>query len=457
MADTATQQSGDLAYLDTLAGFFADLCYEALPADVVERAGWVLADCLGAIAAGAQEAEMRALIERMVAENGDGPAAILGSGKAAAPMIAAFLNGTSGTFLELDEGNQFARGHPGMHVVPAILAMAQQTKVTGRDLLTALVAGYEVGSRIGIASKLRMSMHPHGTWGTVGAAVAVGKLMGYDAVQLREIVSVSTSLGLTTSRKTMLEGGTVRNTFTGASNQMGILAHHLIQAGFSGEADGLATVYGTVIAEDYRPEEMVAELGSRWEITRNYFKRHACCRYTHGTLDALEKISEVLDPDDIEKIEVRTYSMAAQLEDRAPRNTLAGKFSVPFAVATTIVNGSSGVESFRMAKVADARIRRLAQRVTVSEDPALTAMMPAYRPARVAITLRSGETLEAGTDMNRGDAEDPYGPEDLTAKFHEMVAPLLGAERTEALLRQCLTVADLDNAGDLLAPFAPAP
>ncbi|NIA69928.1 MmgE/PrpD family protein [Pelagibius litoralis] len=454
---TAAVQAAGRGYLDVLAGFLADLRFDDLPPEVVERASWVYADCLGAIAAGAQEEEMRSLTRRLVKESGSGPAGVLGSGMTAPAMTAAFLNGTAGTFLELDEGNQFARGHPGMHVVPALAALSQQVDVSGRDLVTALVAGYEVGSRIGIASKLRMTMHPHGTWGTVGAAVAVGKLMGYDAARLREIISLSTSLGLTTSRKTMLEGGTVRNTFTGFSNHIGILAHHLIQAGFSGEADGLATVYGTVIAEDYRPEEMVADLGRRYEIARNYFKRHACCRYTHGTLDALEQIVRQrggrLRPDEIERIEVRTYSLAAQLEDRDPRNTLAGKFSVPFAVATTIINGSSGVDSFRMAKIGDEEIRSLAQRVTLSEDAALTAMMPEFRPARVKVYLRDGALLEGATDINRGDTEDPYGPADLTDKFREMVAPLLGAGPSDAVLQSCLRLAEAENAGDLLGPF----
>ncbi len=447
----------DTAYLDVLTEFLAHLQFEHLPGEVVERASWVYADCLGAIAAGAQEAEMAALSRRLAGEAGRGPASILGAGLTAPALTAAFLNGTAGTFLELDEGNQFARGHPGMHVVPALLALSQQIRVTGRDLLTALVAGYEVAARIGIASKLRMSMHPHGTWGTVGAAVAVGKIMAYRPDQLREIISLSTSLGLSTSRKTMLEGGTVRNTFAGVSNHMGLLAHHLIQAGFSGEADGLATVYGSVIAEDYQPGEMVADLGIRYEITRNYFKRHACCRYTHGTLDALEQIVRELGrplvPDEIDRVDVRSYSLAAQLADREPKNTLAGKFSIPFAVATTIASGSSGVASFRSDKINDPAIRALARRVTICEDEALTALMPAFRPARVKVHLRDGTVLEGSTNVNRGDTEDPYGPGDLAEKFREMVQPLLGETATDALLLSCLKLAETENAGELLAPF----
>ncbi|MDJ0949081.1 MAG: MmgE/PrpD family protein [Alphaproteobacteria bacterium] len=444
-------------YLVTLADWLAAVRFEDLPAEVVERACRVFADCLAAVAAGAQEPEMRAFTDRLVTDGETGPASVLGAGKRAAPRTAALINGTAGTFLELDEGNQFARGHPGIHVVPAALALGEAEGRSGREMLLAIVLGYEVGARIGIASKLRMSMHPHGTWGTVGAAVTAAKLMGYDAAATREIINLSTSLGLSTSRKTMLEGGTVRNSFAGFSNHIGLLAHDFVQAGFSGEADGIATVYGSVIAEDFRPEEMTRALGARYEIARNYFKRHACCRYNHAALDALDSVARArgrpLDPDEIDTVRVETYSLAAQLSDQSPHNTLAAKFSVPFAIATTIVNDSSGVESFRIDTVRNARIQALAKRVTVTEDPALTAKMPARRPARVRISLTDGSTLSAEAEINRGDSEDPYGPDELAAKFTEMLVPVWGVARTEALYAACLDLPAVADIRTLTAPL----
>ena len=117
----------------------------------------------------------------------------------------------------------------------------------------------------------------------------MGKLMGYGPDDFRRLINISSSLALATSRKTMLEGGTVRNIYSGVSNHMGILAHQLTASGFTGEADGLGTVYGSVISETFDRQAMTLELGERYEIARNYFKRHACCRYNHSTLDALEK------------------------------------------------------------------------------------------------------------------------------------------------------------------------
>ena len=277
-------------YLDKLVSYVCRTNFNDLPKAVVLRAKEVLADTVSVIASGAQEDEVKSLTKRLVDPKARQVASLIGSGARTEPSKAALINGTAGTFLELDEGNQFGRGHPGIHVVPAALAVAEEGRLSGQDLLTALVLGYEIGTRIGIACKIRMSMHPHGTWGTVGAAVAVAKLMGYGEAAMREMINVSSSLGLATSRRTMLEGGTVRNVYSGTSNFMGVLAHQLVQSGFTGEADGLKTVYGSVVSDTFSPEVMTDELGTRFEIARNYFKMHACCRYNHGTLDALEKI-----------------------------------------------------------------------------------------------------------------------------------------------------------------------
>lgn len=424
-------------WLTELAQFCARLRYEALPEAVVARTLQVIGDCIAAIAAGAQEPETIALATRIAASDETAGSAIIGAGRRASPSLAAFLNGTAGTMLELDEGNQFCRGHPGIHVVPAVLAAAGRLKASGRDVVTAIALGYEIGARIGIASKLRITMHPHGTWGTVGAAVAIAWLERRDAAGMIETINVASSLGLSTSRRTMLEGGTVRNSFAGFSNQIGLMVSDLVAAGFTGEADGLGTVYGTVIADDWRPEEMVAELGERWEIARNYFKRHACCRYNHGALDALAEITRRegrLDPAAIERVDVATYIWAAQLAGQEPHNMLAAKFSLPFSIATTIVHGGATVPAFREPARTDEMIRALARRIFVREDPEATAKLPALRPARVTIMLTDGRVFEAQALANRGDTEDPYTPAEVRQKFFDLAVPVWGQSRAEAII-----------------------
>jgi len=446
-------------YLDHIVSYVCRTSFDDLPQNVVLRAKEVLVDSLSVIAAGAQEDVVKAFKERIVDPKARQVASLIGLGMRTEPSKAALINGTAGTFLELDEGNQFGRGHPGIHVIPAALAIAEDGRLSGRDLVTALVLGYEIGTRIGIACKIRMSMHPHGTWGTVGAAVAVAKLMGYGEAAMKEMINVSSSLGLATSRRTMLEGGTVRNVYSGVSNTMGILAHELVQSGFTGEADGLKTVYGSVVSDTFSPEVMTEDLGKRFEIARNYFKMHACCRYNHGTLDALEQIlaQRPLKADEIEAVDVETYSLAAQLCDQNPQNMLAAKFSIPFAVATLIVHGRTDVSCFNSEVVRNDAVQTLAKRVEVKEDPKLTAMMPARRPSKVKVTLKSGEKLEAEVTMNKGDFEDPYGPADLEKKYYSLADSVWGHAKAEQIRSQLMgveKVKDINQVTALIAPLA---
>ena len=395
--------------LHQLSEFLCRTSFDELPASVRERARQVSADTLAAIAGGSAEPEVRALTQDLIPVSSGG-ASVIGTGRHGEAGLAAFLNATAGTFLELDEGNQFARGHPGIHVVPAALAFAQLHGCSGRDFLLAVTLGYEVGTRIALGSVLRSSIHPHGTWGTVAAAVSVAKLAGADASEMGEVINVASPLGLANSDQTMLEGATVRNTFTGFSAQTGLMVWNLVRSGFTGEHDGLATIWGKVLSDSWCAAALTDELGQRWEISRNYFKRHACCRYNHAALDVVVKLQteHKLCADAIQLIEVETYSLAARLRDKTPKNTRAAKFSLPFAIATTLVHESSGLHSFTWDAIHNKNVTDLAARIEVSEDPIMTAMLPARRPARLKITFVTGETLSGYTEINRGDWQDPY-------------------------------------------------
>lgn len=436
---TASQLAAEprSGWLAEWAAFAAGLTFHDLPAAAVERAKQVIFDSIGAITAGMAEPEMRALVARLGKLDGAGDTQVIGGGAKLSASNAAFMGGMAGTMLEIDEGNQYARGHPGIHVVPAALIAAARLGASGEDLITAVVLGYEIGARIGIASKLVVTMHPHGTWGTVGAAVAVARLHEADADDMAAAINVASSLGLATSRKTMLEGATVRNAYAGISNKLGLFAWEMVASGVTGERDGVATVYGSVAATDFRPEEMTAELGTRYEIARNYFKRHAACRYTHAALDALAEIlgkAGKVDARDVLGIEVATYVWAAQLDDSEPKSMLAAKFSLPFALATALVNGGATIAAFRDEARGDRVISALAARVTVDEDLALTAMLPAARPARVTLRLADGRSFTALATTNKGDTEDPYSAAEVEAKFIEITAPVWGEAKARRIV-----------------------
>ena len=239
--------------LHQLSEFLCRIRFEELPETVRLRSRQVIVDTLAVIAGGSAEPEVQALTKELLTASATG-ASVLGTGRRGEAGIAAFLNATAGTFLELDEGNRFAGGHPGIHVVPAALAFGEDRARPGSDILLAITLGYEVGARIGIGSKLRPYLHPHGTWGTVAAAVTVAKLAGASAPEIREVINVASPLGLANSDQTMLEGATVRNSFAGFSAQTGLMVWRLVRSGFSGERDGLATVWGKVLPRDRDPQ-----------------------------------------------------------------------------------------------------------------------------------------------------------------------------------------------------------
>jgi 2-methylcitrate dehydratase PrpD len=229
-------------------------------------------------------------------------------------------------------------------------------------------------------------------------------------------------------------------------------------AGFEGERDGVATVFGRISGTAFRPEAMTEALGTRWEVARNYFKRHACCRYNHAALDALEDIAARhgrIDAAQVASVSIETYGAAAGLDGARPRNALAARFSLPWAAAAFLVRGVADVPAFRADMLDDQRIAALAARVALSEDKAMTARLPAERPARVRVTLADGRVLEAERRSNRGDADDPYPRAAIEEKFLSLASPAWGAARAAGLLRATQEI-DAPDGFAALARLLPA-
>jgi 2-methylcitrate dehydratase PrpD len=436
---------------EKLAEFATRIDFDEAGDAVRERVRWIVADTIAAIAAGSAEPELRALVRMQQGSITsaslvlDESATLVGLGAGATPDMAALVNGSAGTFLEMDEGNRFARGHAAIHVVPAALAWCEAASADAGTFLTAVLSGYEVCSRIAAASELRASMHPHGTWGTVGAAVACGSAAQLPADRMAELIGIASSLMTATSKQTMLEGGLVRNVYAGLANRNGMLALQLLKAGFNPEKDGLRSMFGSVVSEHFDEASLLASLPAGgnadaqtvWHVMQNYFKLHSCCRFNHGVLDAIDDLhARGLLPaaGDVERVAVETYGFAAELSDPAPRNTLAAKFSVPFAVATRIVNGSSGVDSFTWKAVRDPAVLALAACVTVREDPAMTRRLPKERPARVSVRLRDGSEVTAEVSFNRGDEASPYTESELRQKFIDLTSRVWPSEHCQRVL-----------------------
>ena len=433
-----------------LARFVAETPEDAIPDVVQDGAALILADTIGAILGGSREPEMRRL--RADCDRAAGPATVLGEGFARAePWWAIVANGLAGTMLELDEGNRFARGHPGIHVLPAALAEAERLGRPGTALVAALVVGYDVAARLGGAAPVRSGMHMHGVHGAVGAAAAVARLRELDVDATARVLGVAAGLTLGTSWRTALGGATVRNAYAGIAGANGWLAADLAVAGLTPLPDMLTETFGRISGAGLDVALALDRLGERFEVTRNYFKRYACCRYNHPAVEATEEIlaATPIAADRIASIRVLTTALGATMSDRDPVGTLGAKFSIPYALAARIVLGDCGVEAFREPALSDARVRALARLVDVTEDPALTALLPQARPARVEIRLTDGRALTRQVDMPAGEFDRPYPEALLREKFIGLASPDLGATGADRAWELARHVGELKGAREL--------
>ena len=440
-------------YLDQLAQFVANLRTENLPPDAIAAAKDVVLDTVGAMIAGSRLDE-NANFARLAAElGGSGQAVVIGHGARTPAVWATMVNATAGVSLEMDEGNRVGGGHPSIHVTPGALAVAEELGRSGADTLAAIVAGYEVTSRIGAATRVKPEVHSHGTWGTIGTAAAAARLMEFDAAQTRLAMNLAMSMSPANTWTPCLEGATVRNLYPGRSGFQGIMAAHLSKCGFTAIADGPADLYGSLLGDGFDADAVIDGLGNldNLRIRQNYFKFHACCLYNHPALDAVQNIlaETPFTAGDVKRITVTAPPIAQIMDDPTPANMLAAKFSIPYAVAAAVCYRKTDVSAFLPERVGDGEIRRLAQRVEVKADSDMNLRRYDYPAARVEVRLHDGRALQSSVISQRGDATNPASRAQLLDKFSTLAEPTLGDAGVGRVIGATARMETLDGIGEL--------
>ncbi|MDB5963943.1 MAG: 2-methylcitrate dehydratase [Polaromonas sp.] len=443
--------------LDRLARFVGQTPAEAIPEPVLQRTREILVDSLPVLAWGMRTPELVALSDAQIRSGAPGKSWVIGKGCTTNRFDAAMLNGIAGAWLDYDEGNFLANGHPGMQVIPASLALGQEIGASGKSVLATIALAYEAVARIGMATKIKLIINPHGTFGVVGAALATARLSGMAPGKLRGLASLAASTCMATNRHTMLDGATVRNWYAGHSGFMGQMAARLAESGFSGPSDGVNTTFSLVLGDGFSWDKALGGLGERWLLTEGYLKLYPTARYVHSCIDALfdalAQSPQTVAVEDVERVEIKAYRLAAYLSNQTPKDWFGTRFSLPFAVATLMVGGRNGLEAFSDRAVADPKVMALASRVDVVEHAPYTATYPDDQRVMLVLHLRGGRQLVGECHITSGEPTRPHAAADLERKYRDLAYPLWGASRANQLRDALLGIDSCPNVQHLVDFF----
>ena len=445
--------------IEKLAQFVAQTRWEDIPEAVQRQTKLVFLDTLGVILAGSVRPEVHELRERLAPGAGHGATVLARGWHSHDPRTAALLNGIAGRAIELCEGLRLYSGQAAMQVLPGVLAVAESASSTGREMIAALALGYDVAGRLCSAFTARPLAHQNGQASLLGAAAAGARVRGLGAPEVSRAMRIATTLLLTPSYTNTVSGATALNVAGGMSGFVGALAPELVLAGFEAQDDAIEEALGKMVGEGFKPEGVLDELGTRWEITRNYFRLYACCNPIHPALDSLRAVLAELRPrpEDVGRIDVATYRFASIMRNPDPPNYFASKYSLPHAAAVMVVRGNAGYGALDDAALRDPAVAALRHRVHVTEDPAMSAVAPRLRPARVTLTLKDGRQSTHACESHRGDFQQPFADSELREKFHELAEVVLtpeGATHVERAVDRCDEWASVSELTGLLRRYA---
>jgi 2-methylcitrate dehydratase PrpD len=393
-----------------LAQFAANLSFEEIPPQAIEYTKELFVDWLGACLSG-KGARPAEAIEHFAREMGpaNGDAEILTSRRSSSPLFAAMVNAAASHATEQDDIHNSAALHAGTVVFPAALAAGQALGSSGGELLTAAVAGYEVGIRVGefLGRSHYKIFHTTGTAGTLAAAAAVGRLLRLTPEQMLDAFG-SAGTQAAGLWEFLRDAADSKQLHTAKAASDGLLSAYLAQQGFRGARQILEGPrgMGAGLSQDAEPAKLTDRLGERWAVLETSFKYHASCRHTHSAADALGLLMKdhALDPQSVSRVTVRLYQSAIDVLGPVvnPQTVHQSKFSMGTVLGMIAVFGRAGVTEFEHSWN-DPRVAAFREKVSMEYDPDLDRMYPQRWAARVIIETANGHRFERLVDEAKGD------------------------------------------------------
>lgn len=428
----------EMGQSQTLAAFAAGLRFEDIPEHVVSRAEDLLVDWVGSALAGkgARPIEIIAAYSRAMGPR-SGTCEVLIDRSTTSPFFAALVNGASSHVVEQDDVHNGSVFHPAAVVFPAALAVAQSIGASGRDFLTACVAGYEVGIRVGefLGRSHYKNFHTTGTAGTIASAAAAGRLLGLSSqMMLDAFGSAGTqAAGLW---EFLRDAADSKPLHTGKAAANGLTAAYLAKDGFTGARRVLegAQGMGTGMSSDAVADKLVDGLGSRWTLAETSFKFHASCRHTHPAADALQKAMRdaKLTAEDVVSATARVHQSAIDVLSQVadPKTVHQAKFSMGTTLGLIAVHDRAGMAEFE-EHYATPAVKAFRDKVVMELDAEIDQAYPARWIGSVSVTTTDGRTVEARVDEPKGDPGNTLSRDEIETKVHGLVRFSAAAEQAE--------------------------
>jgi aconitate decarboxylase len=453
----------DNPHTRAIAAFVADLTCARIPAEVVARIKLLILDAFGCAIFGAGLPWSRIVRETLSRLDTSQACRVWGTGERLSAPHAALVNGTLVQSFELDDVHRAGVLHVGAVTLPALIAAAETKRgVSGRDFLTAAVAGYEIGPRVGLCmgpEHIAQGWHSGATVGVFSAAAGAAaalKLPPDKVVHALGIAGTQSS-GLMAAQY----GGMVKRMHAGRAAQSGLYGALLAERGFTGIVNVFESEYGGFCTTFSRSEdrfklaELSAGLGERFETMGIALKFYSCVGSNHTTLDALRSIQarRPFGPDDVDKIVV--YGSQATVDHVGwpyrPDSLTSAQMNLPFCVGTLLTEGDVFVDQFSDAVIADPRRMALAARVDVRHDPAITARGAKFRHmVRVEMHFRDGTRQDETVEAPRGSEQKFASEADVVSKFRKLARATIPDQDAERVVDMTLGCEKIDDIGSLV-------
>ncbi len=441
-----------------LAEFAEETRYEDLPQPIVDKVKHYLLDVIGCAVRACDEKQAQAVTTVMKEQGGTPVSSVIAKGFQTSPMNAAFINGTMGHIFDYDDDHREGTMHPSVSVFPAVFALGEKKKVTGKEFMRAFILGLEVMIRTGeafLGKTYYQGFHPTGTCGVFGASLGSAMILGLNAEQAAWALGLSGSFAAGTL-EWATEGSWQKPIQAGEPAMSGVLCASLAEQNFVGARTIYDGPVGFIRAyshqDTYDLGRLTQNLGEKWEMEDTSIKVHACCRFAAPIADcAMDLYDQGVRAEDVESLHARvsSWTITALLENKErkyrPQTHVDAQFSLPYVIALCIARNRSGVDEFKEAAFKDPEILALADKVTAEADPEADKAYPKYYPATVVAKLKSGKTLESHIDYPKGDPENPVAWEDLLKKFNNLTEVYFDGERRGKIVDMIRNLEDLDD------------